>query len=717
MTSTLAEPPALPRVNLPITAPVVENGEAPPPPPSGRWNRIRCFYQFLLPLRFSVVALAVAAFAFVVSDQGRDVIAAMAEKKPDPIKIGSIEFGGPLAMAMNRLWGEILFVALVMLLAAEIWYWSRHVLHLDYPGRRPSTSYPRTTLWAPRLLAAATYVIFIIGLLGVATEYRAGTGPVWTLWILTISLLIAGTAFVTFTLVKPGWLHEDVTERKKNLLDFDQHSRRILVATTWLAIIFFLASLFFVQRLARGSMVILLVAMSLWVTFGSIIVAAATMKRIPVITALLVYAILISPLTDNHVVPVIPGTADAVASRPTVGGAFEHWLKGLPATPAGAPVPVFIVATEGGGIRAAYWTATVLTELDDNTPGFRDHLFAISGVSGGSVGTAMYAALVSKQLEERQRKPLRPVAARMLARDSLAPTLAAMMEQDLIQRFVPAPILPDRGRALAGAWERAWRMRNHDVDQTNEDDDRMAQGMLRMMNAPGKRIPSIFLNAATVETGSRVIASNLHVTPAEFADSIDMFDLTANDVPLSAAALNSARFTYVSPAGTIRRGKGGRVEGSTLECPAGARCEHLVDGGYIDNSGATTAIEIANAVRRQAEKIGVPVGVHLIVIQYGPEETKVDSTCFMNEVLSPVRGLMNARTGHATLAVARLRGMAHIDPITIRLVQYRNTPRMPLGWLLSDQSRSAIDAQMGAGTKETGESVEKIASLLRATTP
>src|SRR5262249_6338900 len=61
------------------------------------------------------------------------------------------------------------------------------------------------------------------------------------------------------------------------------------------------------------------------------------------------------------------------------------------------PVPMLIVATAGGGIRAAYWTATVLETLDkdlgvppsgNSHPGHTDNLmrnllFAISGVSGG----------------------------------------------------------------------------------------------------------------------------------------------------------------------------------------------------------------------------------------------------------------------------------------------------------------------------------------------
>jgi hypothetical protein len=54
------------------------------------------------------------------------------------------------------------------------------------------------------------------------------------------------------------------------------------------------------------------------------------------------------------------------------------------------------------------------------------------------------------------------------------------------------------------------------------------------------------------------------------------------DVPLSTAAHMSARFTYVSPAGRF--------------APDGT---HVVDGGYFENSGATTALDILRQVKNE----------------------------------------------------------------------------------------------------------------------
>src|SRR6516164_1244672 len=93
--------------------------------------------------------------------------------------------------------------------------------------------------------------------------------------------------------------------------------------------------------------------------------------------------------------------------RPNVKTAVEAWYA--PAKTAFAQahhgqvdesdrVPMVIVATAGGGIRAAYWTASVLEKMkrDLGPNGLRPYLFAISGVSGGSVGaTAFDAALAN----------------------------------------------------------------------------------------------------------------------------------------------------------------------------------------------------------------------------------------------------------------------------------------------------------------------------------
>src|SRR5262249_39717770 len=59
----------------------------------------------------------------------------------------------------------------------------------------------------------------------------------------------------------------------------------------------------------------------------------------------------------------------------------------------GKPYPVYIVAAEGGGMYAGYHVASFLGRMQDFCPNFAEHTFAVSSVSGGSLGAGVFATL------------------------------------------------------------------------------------------------------------------------------------------------------------------------------------------------------------------------------------------------------------------------------------------------------------------------------------
>jgi hypothetical protein len=663
------------------------------------WADAKRLYLFLLPLRFSFLALAVVGFAFIISDQGHDIIAAMTENDPLSIDVSS----HPVQ--------RFFFVPLVSFLAVQIWYWSRTLLRLHVPGVPAAAEFPRAAAIVPRVLGVLAYVVMLAALYRVGSQYgRGGEQPLHTLWILAAWLAAAAVLFVIFVVGRRRLLEKrgkSVTEQKRPR-ELATSTKLALGSSFLIAIAFFLASCYFVQQTGRlGSMAIVLLSMTLWVSFGSIFVYLGMKAKMPILTVLLLIAVVSSRWADNHVLRTLSGTADLVTARPTVAQAFDRWSARLAHDyPAEAPHPVFIVATEGGGIRAAYWTAAVLTALDDDVPGFRDHLFAVSGVSGGSVGAGAYAALVTRQVDSPGALPrLRPAAQRMLAHDALAPTLAAMSQQDFVQRFIAYPFLPDRARALEGGWERAWR-------ETNAGDDRVGRGFLTLLRGREARMPSFFLNGTAVETGERMIGSNCRITPAEFSEALDVFDAAGYDLRASTTAHNCARFTYVSPAGTFLRNPRG-YPGSPYGCKPGKRCEHVVDGGYFDNSGAITAAEVVNVIRRRAAQNHIAIAPYVLVVRYMAVKPKPAAPeLWLNEVFSPVRALLNTRGARAVLAVAQLTPQTDAPVIEFRLLQYPKTVPMPLGWLLSLHTRAAIDAQMGRDAKENGPAMAAVAALL-----
>jgi len=677
------------------------------------WNAAKRLYLFLLPLRFSFLALLLVAFALVVSAQGYDIIAHLAEDDPT---------GAERSNDGQRAG----YVVGVIFLALEVWYWSRQLLHVKpAPGRPHASEFPWLTAWLPRILGALAFVIAMAALWRVARNYGVPE-PVRELRKLAIILGIALIAFLVFTILRRRQLGFEPTA-ELSLRERPLGAKIFMGVSVLLAIVLFVWATFFVQSTVYlGSAAIVLLAFALSVPVGSTLVWLGTSGGVPTFTFLLIWALIISPLADNHVVRTLHDDnvqtlqGGNVHTRPPIGATFDQWFERLDRehpSPDGSH-PVFLVSAEGGGIRAAYWAAAVLTSLTDTVPTFADHTFALSGVSGGALGSAVYDALLVRRNEIqvyvddddtpefREHQSLRFAARQMLSEDALAPTLAAMTQPDLAQRFVPAPIFPDRELALEGALQRAWsksvKLRNGKPDET------FSNGFLAMMDGKSDRFPSMFLNGTIVETGQRIIASNLQTEG--MAKTVDLFGAIGDDVRVTTAVGNSTRFTYVSPAGTLRRAKNTNG-GSTLTCAPGARCEHVVDGGYFENSGSATLSDVLDVMARS--KYASRIRPHVIFIQFRMgTPAPVYTTKYANEVLSPIRALLAVRGGHADLAVEEL--MEQVGPASYTQFQLVQTKAVfPLGWLLADRTRNLMDQQMGPNSTENGANVRRIAALLK----
>lgn len=116
-----------------------------------------------------------------------------------------------------------------------------------------------------------------------------------------------------------------------------------------------------------------------------------------------------------------------------------------------------------------------------------------------------------------------------------------------------------------------------------------------------------------------------------------------DDVRLSTAAHNSARFPVISPPGAVRNVKHNVVD-------------RIVDGGYIENYGALTATELAVAIHALRPELAPFV----LVVSNDPDENpdlnriEVPDTVFLTDVSIPVQAIEATRTGRGRLAVQQL---------------------------------------------------------------
>ncbi len=402
-------------------------------------------------------------------------------------------------------------------------------------------------------------------------------------------------------------------------------------------------------------------------------------------------------LNDNHAVRQLSSEKSLVQAH-SFNIAVHEWLAIRKLEHRGEPVPVVLVAAEGGGIRAAYFTAQVLAHLADRHPMFSRHLLAVSGVSGGAVGATVFAGLLDAGPSPASTPPLADQVDRVLRRDLLAPLVASMLFTDGIQQLLPWPMSPfDRAITLELAIEQAFRS----VAGT----DFMSRSIYRNWKAQGKS-PLLLLNATSVYSGEHIVVSPVSLADSKFNRLRSFADIAPGvDIRQSTAAVLSARFPVLTPAATL----------------PGVEHNRLVDGGYFENSGAATLSEILVAVRRIAERAGIEVRPIVIRIGNTPSRAALPShgevtshgdvkgeaprpaPVSFAEVLSPLRALLNARAARGALASENLRAqVASLREVGVdaSLIDFQiglSEVQLPLGWQLSNSARQELREQLAGG--------------------
>jgi hypothetical protein len=302
--------------------------------------------------------------------------------------------------------------------------------------------------------------------------------------------------------------------------------------------------------------------------------------------------------------------ADTPDPRPTLDTALLEWAERHPAPAEGRETPVIIVAAEGGASRAAVALLATLRMLDARTSGMVGrHLFAISSVSGGSLGAVTYMMALKGHArsdgslnwdDEKVTDGLRELA----RGDLLAASIATYFLNDTLAR-IAGPFWPydDRGIALEHGFERHWTWTKGFAVPA----ERTTGGLLAAWrDSPSP--PHLLLNGTDIESGGRVITSTLAWTSRDdlFSNSVDLLGELHADVPAATAVTNSARFPFISPTGTA--GPAGRADSSAVPR------RQILDGGIFENYGARTAAELARQVRIRAAALKLKLRPVVIVI-------------------------------------------------------------------------------------------------------
>jgi hypothetical protein len=470
----------------------------------------------------------------------------------------------------------------------------------------------------------------------------------------------------------------------------------------------------FARAITPLPMVIL--GFSVLLTLANTITAFSVNYRVNFHFILFLFAMVIGQ-KENHLVKThaVVGGSNRYTQRPGLQAYFTAWLnERAPAADSGkGPYNIFFVLSNGGASRSGYWTAAALGRLEDssiakrNGDRFSNHLFCLSGTSGGGVGVATFFAMLREKRPDTA-KSYSVTARNYLSQDYFTYTLARMLGPDFFHYLLPTGRIRDRGRALEYSLEESSLHMDDTCYPVPLVDD--LSGFSALDSSGRVNLPILYVNTTRMQDGNPGVISNLKPDARIFNGRVDVVSLldTAADISLASGSILGGRFPYLSPGGRIGN-------------------EYFVDGGYFDNSGAGVVQEtiqgILDIVRRDSLQGGRlwkqfhRLHFHVLHIINSPVDGR--DTLFSkvapvkNDLLSPLYAIIGAYDMQTTVNDDRLIHFINdIDSFSGVPADHRQIslykmqlelkpgepaePSYPMNWFMSDTIRQRIWYRVGS---------------------
>jgi hypothetical protein len=435
------------------------------------------------------------------------------------------------------------------------------------------------------------------------------------------------------------------------------------------------------------------------------------LTKLPIfLLSALIAIILFLPRNNNHDIEVKNDIADRQAwlDRENLTDVkYAQWwldkkIKDGVLDTASCKTPIYIVASEGGGIRNLYWTYRVLRTLDSTIPGFYDRTFAATGVSGGGVGLGFYyAAMAHKKTALAKDKSEEDFWRAMdiaTTKDHLSRPTYYLLFWDLLQRFYWSPRSSwDRSHQLAMSFSDAYDSAIGDTSLSLKND------LLSLSSVPdGGGRPALLFNTILNDQGRKAVYSTFPISSEYYSDAVDLISQTCRSVPIREAMLSVARFPLISGPGKIVRhmDDGGQIF-----------LGNNSDGGGFENDGIQTAEQTAIMLKSVMRGSSRYEKLDVRILFIGTDSNKVErNPAVHQEPIVPDsktygRGYEFAWVSGASSTVFNWVISAHrlnvaldtgLSVVKIGLVtkdKGKEYPPLPLGWYLSSSAKWRIEQQ------------------------
>ncbi len=391
-------------------------------------------------------------------------------------------------------------------------------------------------------------------------------------------------------------------------------------------------------------------------------------------------------------------------------------------------IPVYLMATQGGGSRAGIWTGLITNELEARDPDFSKHLFAVTSASGGSAGFGATLSLW-RYLQERptipdtsRQKQLRCFSKGMFQRNYLSSSFMQLFINEIPKRFISLvkKDVTDRnyeqqkheaigfGDAIrqciagdqiidASAGERLRALfRKGDADSLYMGKNTASIPNYPMLpylsywyqtsKKPDTRLPLYFPITTNIQTGKSGYCSPIAWDSTLFIDAIDIIaDAEKGRSGKSLAMVTASCLSQLFPlmnAYTYIDGTG-----------------NFMDGGLFENMGLTLQNSLYQAIEKEVaganyipESVKKRLKVQMIFqVNAALEPDPADNAKRRNQGMATIEGI-----GFSSIAGTTTWWMKHfrtvkpggITPIEFTLQTPMTDPkdRLPLGRWLSDRS-------------------------------
>ena len=432
---------------------------------------------------------------------------------------------------------------------------------------------------------------------------------------------------------------------------------------------------------------IILLSFGVLLGAGNIITLFSIKQKINFHFLILIAIIIAGFFNESHNVNITSKTeTERLLKRPPLRDYFQNWIeekKNQLTDSSKTTLPIYFVLADGGASRSAYWTASVLSKIETETKGtFSEHLFCLSGASGGSLGNlAFWGTLTGKQKTD----PLQEIQD-YLSTDFLSFPLVRLLGPDIILPLIPFHILHDRAEALERSMQHP--------DQQNELGELMkANFSSTIPTEKTSSTPIICINCTRMQDASPAVVSNIKIDNVNFGRRIDVIEnLEKNqDISIATAVVLGARFPYFSPAGRLGN-------------------DYYVDGGYFDNSGAGVVHEmildlqqlISDSLKINANHPYKKIRFNIIHItnQSDVKELTKRTHPLVNDLAAPIKTILGSYASQTDFNNFRLE--KYLSEIygnkkyyhTINLYKKGEADTYPMNWSISSQSLNSINRRL-----------------------